>query len=78
MVPDLELTAEQEAEAQLIYAQLMEKVEAETLAMARLLASKQTADLLGETEYQVRDGSHRIAASALESALAVRKKNLPG
>lgn len=71
---ELPLTAEQEAEAQRIAAILRQKFEEETLRLARLLAAKPDAELLGKTEYEVRDRVHALGAVALETALAERKK----
>jgi hypothetical protein len=70
----MELTAEQEAEARRIYELLKDKVDADLLAMARLLASKETGELFGRTEFEVRDRAHAIGAKAIEGALAGRKK----
>jgi hypothetical protein len=71
---DHQLTPEQEAEAQRIAAIVGQKVQEETLRIARLLASKSDADLLGKTEFEVRDRVHAIGAYALETALRERKK----
>ena len=68
------LTAEQEAEAQRLAALIFEKTKEETLRIARLLVSKADHELLGATEFQVRDRVHRIGAFALETALNERKK----
>jgi hypothetical protein len=38
------------------------------------LASKPDAELLGATEFQIRDRAHAIAALAIETALDERKK----
>ena len=70
----LELTLEQEAEAQRIADRVLEASHAEILALARLLASKPDRQLLGPTEFEVRDRVHRIGARALETALDGRKK----
>jgi predicted GNAT family N-acyltransferase len=70
----MDLTPEQEAEAQRIFELLKDKADAELMAMARLLASKDTGELFGRTELEIRDRVHRIGAQALESALAGRKK----
>ncbi len=73
-MPALDLTPEQEAEARRI-AELVQKAGAEEiLQIARLLVSKPDSQLLGPTEFQVRDRVHRIGAKALEIALAERKK----
>jgi hypothetical protein len=44
------------------------------MALARLLAAKADHELLGATEFQVRDAVHRLGARALEAALTGRKK----
>ena len=71
---DLPLTPEQEALAQRIAARLAHKAQEEILNMARLLASRPDAELLGATEFAVRERSHRIAAHAVQTALNERKK----
>lgn len=68
------LTAEQEAEAQRLAQILLEKTKQEVLKITRLLVSKADRDLLGETEFQVRDIVHRIGAQAIETAVNERKK----
>jgi hypothetical protein len=71
---ELQLTAEQEAEA-LRWADLIAaKAREEALAIARLLASKKDADILGNTEFEVRKRVHCIGAFAVETALNERKK----
>src|SRR5262245_57555165 len=70
----MDLTPEQEAEAQRIFNVLKAKAEADLMAMARLLAGKADGDLFGRAEFEVRDRAHAIGAAALESALAGRKK----
>jgi hypothetical protein len=67
-------TAEQEAEAQRLAQVLMDKTKEEVLKITRLLVSKPDRDLLGETEFQVRDIVHRIGAEAIQTALNERKK----
>jgi hypothetical protein len=73
-VSDVQLTAEQEAEAQRLAAIIGKKMQEETLQMARLLVSKQDSEIFGKTEYEIRDRVHRIGAHALETALTERKK----
>ncbi len=68
------LTPEQEADAQRLAAVILEKTKEETLRIARLLVSKRDAELLGATEFEVRDRVHAIGAVALETALNERKK----
>lgn len=70
----MDLTPEQEAEAQRIFDLLKEKAEADLMALARLLASKSDGEIFGRTEFEVRDRVHAIGAKAIESALAGRKK----
>jgi hypothetical protein len=75
----LELTPEQEAEANRIEAILLEAAREDIRQMARLMASKTNRELLGETEFQMRDLAHRIGAKALETAANERtKKGVPG
>lgn len=68
------LTPEQQVEAERIEDIVMAKCRAEVRQMARLLASKPNRELLGRTEFQVRDSCHRIGAAALDAALEQRKK----
>jgi predicted GNAT family N-acyltransferase len=69
-----QLSAEQEAEAQRIFQILKSTTNDDLLALARLLASKKDRDLLGQTEFEVRDRVHQIGAKAMETALHERKK----
>jgi hypothetical protein len=69
-----QLSAEQEAEAQRIYQVLKQTAEQDLMGLARLLASKPDRQLLGQTEFEVRDRVHQIGAKALEAALQERKK----
>jgi hypothetical protein len=70
----LELTPAQQAEADRIKSALMAAVGTDIDDLARLLASKADHDLLGPTEFQVRDAVQAIGAKAIETALAGRKK----
>lgn len=69
-----QLSAEQEAEAQRIFQVLKRTTDDDLLALARLLASKKDRDLLGQTEFEVRDRVHQLGAKAVETALSERKK----
>jgi hypothetical protein len=71
---DIQLTPEQEQEAQRLADLILEKTRAETLAMARLLVSKKDHELLGATEFEIRDRVHKIGAYAVETAVNQRKK----
>ena len=68
------LTAEQEAEAQRLADLIGQKAREEALRMARILASKPDAQLLGATEFEIRERAHALAAHALETAVNRQKK----
>jgi hypothetical protein len=70
----LELSPEQEAEAQRIEQILLEAARQDVRELSRLMASKQDHEILGETEYQVRDIVHRLGAKALETTANERAK----
>ena len=70
----LDLTPEQRDEADRIKHRLLAVVEDEIQGIAELLASKPDRQILGETEFQVRDRVHKIGARAIEAALDERKK----
>ena len=70
----IQLTAEQEAEAQRLADTIAVKSKEELLRITRLLVSKQDHELLGETEFEVRDLVHKIGARAIETAVNERKK----
>lgn len=71
---ELHLTPEQEAEAQVLFQRLKAAFEREALQLARLMASKEDRQLLGGTEFEVRDQVHRLGAQVLETTLQARKK----
>jgi hypothetical protein len=71
---ELNLTPEQEAEAQRLADLIAQKARQEALHIARLLVSKADHDLLGATEFEVRDRVHKIGVYALETAVNGRKK----
>ena len=70
----MDLTPQQQAEAQRLFQALQGPFLDEARRLAELLASKPDAQLLGKTEFEVRDAVHRIGAKALETALDGRKK----
>ena len=72
--PNPNLSPEQLAEAEQIFQAFRDACEDEQWRIARLLASKPDHELLGQTEYQVRDMVHRIGATAIQTALQGRKK----
>jgi len=71
---EVALTPEQETEAQRWAEIFAAKAKEEALALARLLVAKEPEDLLGQTEFEVRELVHRLGAHALETALNERKK----
>jgi hypothetical protein len=48
--------------------------EREALQLARLVASKEDGQLLGGTEFEVREQVHGLGAQVLEAVLQERKK----
>ena len=68
------LTPEQAEEAERIYESLRQAVESDLRSLAELLASQPDRQLLGQTEFEVRDRVHKIGARAIETALNERKK----
>jgi hypothetical protein len=68
------LTPEQRAEADRIEQRLLELARGDLRELAELLASKPDGQLLGATEFEVRDRVHGIGARAIEAALAGREK----
>ena len=70
----LPLTPEQAELSDRIYHSLRQAAEADLRQLADLLASKPDRQLLGPTEFEVRDLVHRIGARAFETALEERKK----
>jgi hypothetical protein len=69
----VQLTPEQEAEAQHLARLMEELARAKITEVARLLASKPTKDLFGQTELLVRDLVHQIGAQAYELYLREKK-----
>jgi hypothetical protein len=72
--PEIDLTEQQAEEAERIADILRAKAEAEVRFVSRLLASKSDRELLGETEFQIRDAVHRLGAQGIDAALSERKK----
>lgn len=69
-MPELVLTVEQEAEAQRLAQVLGQKAQDEALHMARILVSKPDAQLLGASEFAIRDRAHAFASPALQPGTA--------
>jgi hypothetical protein len=53
---------------------LRQATEADLRGLAELLACKEDGQLLGATEFEVRDRVHKIGAKAIETAVDQRKK----
>ena len=68
------LTPEQAEQAERIFQSLRQAVESDLRSLAESLASKPDRQLLGQTEFEVRDRVHKIGARAIETALNERKK----
>lgn len=68
------LTTDQADLAERIYQSLRQAADSDLRGLAELLASKPDRQLLGQTEFAVRDRVHKIGAKALETALEERKK----
>ena len=68
------LTTEQAELAERIYQTLRQAADSDLRGLAELLASKPDRQLLGQTEFEVRDRVHKIGAKAFETALDERKK----
>jgi hypothetical protein len=71
---DIPLLAEQEAEAQRLFELFQQPLLQEARRLARLFASKATPELLGKTEFELRDTVHDLGARLLQTALEERKK----
>jgi hypothetical protein len=63
----MDLTPQQEAEAQRLFEALQQPFLDEARRLAELLASKPDTQLLGQAEFGVRDAVHRLGARALQS-----------
>lgn len=68
------MTPEAFAEAQRVFEISQKAAEDELWRMACLTANKQDDEMLGETEFQMRDVLLRIGATALEAAVNERRK----
>ncbi len=71
---EIELTAEQQAEAEFIEDVLVGAMRVEARQMARLMASKENRELFGRTEFQLRKRLHGLGCRAIDATLESRKK----
>src|ERR1700693_1386689 len=67
------LNAELETQAQELAARIRARADDDILALARLLVSKNDAEVFGDTEFEARTIVHRVGAVALEERV---KKSL--
>lgn len=63
------LSAELEAQAQELAARIHARADDDILALARLLVTKNDAEVFGDTEFQARTIVHHLGAVALEERL---------
>jgi hypothetical protein len=68
-----ELSAAQEAEAQVLAGRIAQAAQDELLHIARTLVGSNTRTLFGATEFHIRDVLLRVAAKAYEQYLAEKK-----
>jgi hypothetical protein len=68
------LSPEQAERAEQIFVSLRQATESDLRGLAELLACKDDGQLLGPTEFEVRDRVHAVGAKALQTALNQRKK----
>ena len=73
---DPDLTPEQESHAQELAKTLLNALERDILQMTRLLASKPDNQVLGQTEFQIRDLVHQIGAKTIQAELDTRQKKV--
>jgi hypothetical protein len=71
---DIPLTAEQGAEAKRLSELFQQTFLQEADRLARLFASKATHQMLGKTEFELRDFVHHLGTQFLQTALDERKK----
>jgi hypothetical protein len=76
LVSTLDLTPDQEAHAQELAKTVLKTLEADILKMTRLLASKPDHQVLGATEFQIRDLVHQIGAKTIQAELDARQKKV--
>ena len=67
--PRPKLNEDQEQLAELIFQRISGAYAAEARQVAELLASKETSQLLGATEFELRDRVHELGAAALEAGV---------
>ena len=68
------LPEEQARRAEQIYQNLRQEGDSKLRELAELLATKPDEQLLGQTEFEVRDLVHEIGSGAIQTAVNQRKK----
>jgi hypothetical protein len=71
-----DLTPEQQDRAQILAEEALKAAEGEFRQMAELLASQSDGQLLGTTEFQVRDLVHKAAARMIQAEIDHRQKKI--
>lgn len=71
------LSAEKEAEAQVLATRIRELADEELVRMARLLVSQPEHEIFGDTEFELRDIVLKVGAKALEEHLRLKKTATP-
>jgi hypothetical protein len=75
-MPATDLTPEQQQRAQILYQEAIRAAEGELRQMAELLASRPDGQLLGATEFQIRDLVHKAAARMIQAEVQHRQKKV--
>ena len=70
------LTTQQEAHAEEMARVMFKAIEGDIRQLTRLLASQPDRQVLGQTEFQVRDIVHSIGAKAIRAELDARPKKV--
>jgi hypothetical protein len=75
-MPATDLTPEQQQRAQVLYQEALRAAEGEFRQMAEVLASQPDGQLLGATEFQIRDLVHKVGARMIHAELEHRPKKV--
>jgi hypothetical protein len=75
-MPATDLTPEQQQRAQILYQEAIRAAEGELRQMAEVLASRPDGQLLGATEFQIRDRALKAAAHMIQAELEHRQKEV--
>lgn len=75
---ELNLTAEEEAAAERIYDAIKDQAQQQLKNMARLMASKKPEEMLGRSEFELRDMALALGAGVLETSInqSAKKRGL--